>query len=451
MISVVRFLRLLCIGGLTAASVWVGSAHAQSASSSAASTSSVGSSASTSSARPRPDPTIPPAGYRRCEAGTCGFPGMSEVLIRYCSSNPYEPYCSAATKIETQDFSCMPAVFGMPKASESWSDMTACFIRSEQFISAVATASTQSGSTRAPSFAVDGSYDTRWEASNSSPGTWFQLTFPSAVKVGLLNVTEYGERILGYRLEYRQGTQWTTHWYGTGIGNTGFQMDVVADAVRLVLFDQSKGQPSISEAYARTSTVPEVTTVSSTIVVAAGQTFDGGGKSFVPGGTLTGPMFDLGKGATLKNLNLDVLKALDAVVVTRGDATLEGVQWRTVRGGHALSMLAAGKLTVRNSVVGDVRAPLFRVMGASTVLLDGVRSYGSPGVVTQASGDTKAVKLQLNSSTFANAAYVFRTDSASSSVAATYGNICSVPSRYVGLTAAQISESNVGMHCANTY
>jgi len=215
----------------------------------------------------------------------------------------------------------------------------------------------------------------------------------------------------------------------------------------------SVGSRSIAELSATEAPPLAATTVQNTIVVPAGQTFDGGGQAFLAGASLTGPVFDLGAGASLKNVNLDVLGPLNAVVTTRGNATLESVNWRTVTNGYALAMLGTGAVTVRGSTIGESRgSALFKVAGAgSSLQLDGVNSFYYTGLVTQEAGTSYRVDVRFTGSTVASAAYLFRTDSASSTVSVTNGNVCSVTNRYVGVATQNITETSVGSFCTMMY
>lgn len=113
---------------------------------------------------------------------------------------------------------------------------------------ATATASSQSGNSRVPAMANDGKATTRWEASNSSKGSWLRLTLASPTSIQKVQLDEYGGKVKAFRVEYLSGSQWLTAASGTTIGSQKVISftPVNTGSVRLMLTDLS-GQPSINE------------------------------------------------------------------------------------------------------------------------------------------------------------------------------------------------------------
>lgn len=116
-------------------------------------------------------------------------------------------------------------------------------------LTATATASGQSGSSRTAAAAKDGNVATRWEASNSSSGSWLRMSFNGARFITGVTLREFGTRITGYQVQYLSGSTWTTVASGTTIGaakSHSISPPPSTTAMR-VLITSTSGQPSISE------------------------------------------------------------------------------------------------------------------------------------------------------------------------------------------------------------
>lgn len=96
--------------------------------------------------------------------------------------------------------------------------------------------------------AIDGNTSTRWEASNSSPGSWLRVSWSSAKTISGVTLREYASRITGYRVEYLSGSSWVSLATGTTIGSAKSHSfgAVSTTAVRMFVTSAS-GQPSITE------------------------------------------------------------------------------------------------------------------------------------------------------------------------------------------------------------
>jgi hypothetical protein len=94
---------------------------------------------------------------------------------------------------------------------------------------------------------VDSNDLTRWEASNSTAGSWLQLTAAKPFMLRAVSLHEYGNRIRGYRLEYLSGSVWVPFATGNSLGTVWANKapPVVTTAVRLITTAPSAGQPSI--------------------------------------------------------------------------------------------------------------------------------------------------------------------------------------------------------------
>ncbi|MFT3736292.1 MAG: discoidin domain-containing protein [Rhodocyclaceae bacterium] len=202
---------------------------------------------SSSSSSSSVNPFKTPSGYADCavSGGTCSFAGTRTVWFRAC----FETLCTNATKVATSSIACTPEAFGI--TNSYWAHCYYSLSQSTYITGLVATASTQSGSSRSASKAVDDRTDTRWEASNSTTGTWLKVaTASTEFALQRIEIAEYGNRIRGYRLEYLNGATWTPLQEGTVIGSQFVwrtDSPITTAAVRIVTTTASSGQPSITE------------------------------------------------------------------------------------------------------------------------------------------------------------------------------------------------------------
>lgn len=202
---------------------------------------------------PPPPPPPPPPVFSFCasEGARCEFTGTRSLWVTWCSSVACSSVSSGSA---TNGVLCAPASFGMTLPA-GYTRFT-CYVSSGETgpatLTSSATASTQSGIGRAASLAIDGDTTTRWEASNSSAGSWLQVK-GSAIFVSRIEVREYGDRIRGFRLEYKSlfGGQWTRIAEGTFVGHLVIDTQAMpampTDTVRLITTARANGQPSIAE------------------------------------------------------------------------------------------------------------------------------------------------------------------------------------------------------------
>ncbi|GAA5157229.1 discoidin domain-containing protein [Viridibacterium curvum] len=210
------------------------------------------SSSSSSSQRPA---TLPPltSGYVECagQGGTCSFTGTRYVITDSC----FEYTCWFSKTVATSSHVCRGYLsMGVARCAYSVTTLGA-------LTGLTASASTQSGVNRGAGKALDGSLDTRWEASNSTAGSWLMIQSPKPFNLEKLEVIEYGNRIRGYRLEYLSGSVWTPLQVGYGLADSPVLFNnaaypLLTSAIRIVMTSSSAGQPSISEVRV-TGTVPQ--------------------------------------------------------------------------------------------------------------------------------------------------------------------------------------------------
>jgi hypothetical protein len=211
---------------------------------------------------PPPPPSPPPPGFSYCasEGAFCSFTGTHSLWVTWCSPTSC---MSVSSGSGTNGILCSPASLNMAPPP-GYSNFI-CYASSSEIgpatLSLSAAASTQSGIGRAARFAIDGDLTTRWEASNSSPGSWLQVNGP-LISISNIEIREYGNRIRGFRLEYKSllGGQWTRIAEGAFVGNlvidTRNMPLMQTSSVRLITTERANGQPSISEFIVTGTRVP---------------------------------------------------------------------------------------------------------------------------------------------------------------------------------------------------
>jgi len=174
------------------------------------------------------------------------------------------------------------------------------------------------------------------------------------------------------------------------------------------------------------------TTVNETIVVAAGQTYDGECKRFIAGpGVGDGsqsenqdPVFRLEDGATLINVVIGA-PAADGIH-TYGDATLRNITWEDI-GEDALTIKETGTVVLDGGAAYQGEDKVFQINAASTFRLSNFRADDAGKLIRQNGGTTFEVNVYIDASDISNMGEcIFRTDSSSSSVTMTntrYSNI----------------------------
>ncbi|WP_202436515.1 pectate lyase [Vibrio eleionomae] len=145
----------------------------------------------------------------------------------------------------------------------------------------------------------------------------------------------------------------------------------------------------------------DATVVNKPIVVKAGETFDGQGKTFTAGSKLGSgdqaedqkPLFELEDGATLKNVVIGDNGA-DGVH-THGDATVDNVHWTNV-GEDALTMKDSGDVTIKNSSAKGADDKIFQLNAAGTLTLDNVQADDFGKLVRTNGGQQADWDINLN-------------------------------------------------------
>ncbi|GAA0558162.1 pectate/pectin lyase PelC [Chitinophaga japonensis] len=155
--------------------------------------------------------------------------------------------------------------------------------------------------------------------------------------------------------------------------------------------------------------------ITSTIVVPAGQVYDGGGNTIIASGMGDGsqdegqkPIFRLENGATLRNVKIGA-PGCDGVH-TYGNATLENVQWLDV-GEDALTMKAQGNVTLTNCVAKLAYDKVVQVNANGNLTLNNFQ-VDNFGKVVRTNGSSQSTNvITINGGTFRNGTNIVRTES----------------------------------------
>jgi pectate lyase C len=186
-----------------------------------------------------------------------------------------------------------------------------------------------------------------------------------------------------------------------------------------------------------------------TIVVAAGQTFDGKNKRYTAGSALGDgsqsesqkPLFKLEKGATLVNVVLGN-PAADGIHC-HGDATLKNIVWEDI-GEDAMTIKESGTITLDGGSASNGEDKVFQINAASTFKVSNFKANKAGKFIRQ-NGDTKfKVDVVIDKCDIANMdEAIFRTDSSTSTVTMTNTRYSKIgDSLFIGVSSGNITTSN---------
>jgi pectate lyase C len=190
-------------------------------------------------------------------------------------------------------------------------------------------------------------------------------------------------------------------------------------------------------------------TVSQTIRVAPGQTFDGECRRFIADRNTLGdgseaegqsPVFEIGDGGTLINVVLGS-PAADGIH-TEGDATLRNITWEDI-GEDALTVAGEGTVTLDGGSAVNSADKVFQINAPSTFRVSNFMSRQAGKFMRQNGGTTFTVNLFIDNCDISNMSEsIARTDSGTSTVSMTntrYSNIGDT--NFIGFNG-RITESN---------
>lgn len=191
---------------------------------------------------------------------------------------------------------------------------------------------------------------------------------------------------------------------------------------------------------------PEV--VDKTIVVEAGKTYDGKGKTFVANPKTLGdgsqaenqkPIFRLENNATLKNVYIDA-PAADGVHVY-GNATISNVTWLDV-GEDALTLKSSGTVNITGGGAFKAYDKVFQANASGTINIKNFRADDIGKLARQNGGTSYRVNFTLENSNISNVKdSIFRTDSSSSTAKITNTRYSKVPTLFKGFASGKTSQS----------
>jgi pectate lyase C len=194
--------------------------------------------------------------------------------------------------------------------------------------------------------------------------------------------------------------------------------------------------------------VGEGGTVSTTIVVGAGQTYDGRNLRYRANPDTLGdgsqdegqmPVFRLEDGARLINVVLGA-PAADGIH-TYGDVTLENIVWEDV-GEDALTIRESGTVVLDGGSATEAEDKIFQINAASTFRVSNFTASNAGKFIRQNGGTTFRVDVVIDECDISNMdEAIFRTDSSTSTVRMTntrYSNIGD--ELFMGVTPANITQ-----------
>lgn len=163
------------------------------------------------------------------------------------------------------------------------------------------------------------------------------------------------------------------------------------------------------------SSLKATVTITSTIVVKAGQTYDGKGNTIIAQGMGDGsqnegqkPIFKLENGATLKNVKIGA-PGCDGVH-TYGNATLDRVEWLDV-GEDAMTMKSKGNVTLNNCIAKKASDKVIQINAEGNLTLNNFQ-VDTFGKVCRTNGSSQFSNvITINGGTFKNGTHVVLTES----------------------------------------
>lgn len=188
--------------------------------------------------------------------------------------------------------------------------------------------------------------------------------------------------------------------------------------------------------------------VNTTIVVKAGQTFDGKGQTYVANPNTLGdgsqaegqkPIFKLENNAVLKNVNIGAPGA-DGVHVY-GNGTISNVTWLDV-GEDALTLKSSGTVNITGGGAYKAYDKVFQINAAGTINIKNFKARDIGKLARQNGGTSFRVNFTLNNSDISDVKdSIFRTDSSSSTAKITNTRYHNVPTLFKGFASGKTSQS----------
>lgn len=199
-------------------------------------------------------------------------------------------------------------------------------------------------------------------------------------------------------------------------------------------------EPSTAEAAA--------TVVNETIRVAAGQTFDGKGQTYVANPDTLGdgsqaedqkPVFRLEAGAALKNVIIGA-PAADGVHCY-GNCTITNVTWEDV-GEDALTLKSSGTVNIAGGGAYKAYDKVFQINAAGTINIKDFKANDIGKLVRQNGGTTFKVVMNVENCDISNVKdAILRTDSGSTTGRIVNTRYSGVPTLFKGFASGNTTQS----------
>jgi len=190
-------------------------------------------------------------------------------------------------------------------------------------------------------------------------------------------------------------------------------------------------------------------TLNETVVVKAGETFDGKGKRYTAGSALGDgsqsedqkPLFKLEDGATLVNVVLGS-PAADGIHC-HGDVTLRNIVWEDI-GEDALTIKEPGTVTLDGGSASNGEDKVFQINAESTFKVSNFKASSAGKFIRQNGGTTFKVAVVIDKCDISNMdEAIFRTDSSVSTVEMTNTRYSMIGDElFIGVTPANINSTN---------
>jgi len=156
-------------------------------------------------------------------------------------------------------------------------------------------------------------------------------------------------------------------------------------------------------------------TITQTIIVKAGETYDGKGNTIIAQGLGDGsqaedqkPIFRLENGATLKNVKIGA-PGCDGVHVY-GNATLDNVEWIDV-GEDAITLKSKGTVTLNNCIAKNAYDKVLQINADGTININNFRVTTFGKVLRTNGSGQYNVTVTINGGTFSGGTNIVRTES----------------------------------------
>lgn len=156
-------------------------------------------------------------------------------------------------------------------------------------------------------------------------------------------------------------------------------------------------------------------TITQTIIVKAGETYDGKGNTIIAQGLGDGsqaenqkPIFRLENGATLKNVKIGA-PGCDGVHVY-GNATLDNVEWIDV-GEDAMTLKSKGTVTLNNCIAKNAYDKVLQINADGTININNFKVTTFGKVLRTNGSGQYTVTVTINGGTFSGGTNIVRTES----------------------------------------